>query len=180
MPAIFVARNLPNIITVFRFLLIAPIVGCLLSDHYFWALGLFVLAAISDGVDGFLARYYDWHSRLGTYLDPLADKALMTAVYATLGWQGVLPAWLVVLVILRDAMILGGAYLAKEKLLAAGAKPSLISKLNTGVQLLLALVAVWLKAIDRSWTFAIDALVVLVAMSTVASGLWYVMRGKDW
>lgn len=179
MAAIFVPRNLPNFITVVRFLLIVPIVVCLLINEYAWAFGLFVFAAISDGVDGFLARYYDWHSRLGTYLDPLADKALMTAVYATLGWQDVLPAWLVILVILRDVMILGGAYFVKERLLATGAKPSLISKLNTGAQVLLALVAVWLEAVGGSWPFAIDALVVLVAMSTVASGLWYVVRGVN-
>ncbi len=177
MPAIFVARNLPNIITVFRFLLIGPIVVCLLVGHYSWALGLFLLAAISDGVDGFIARYFDWHSRLGTYLDPLADKALMTAVYVTLGWQDVLPSWLVIVVIGRDAMILGGAYLARERILASGARPSLISKLNTAAQLLLALVAVWLQAIDGSWPFAIDGLIVLVAISTVASGLWYVLKG---
>ena len=179
MAAIFVPRNLPNLITVVRFLLIAPIVTCLSLSAYSWALGLFVLAAISDGIDGFLARHYDWHSRLGTYLDPLADKALMTAVYFTLGWQGVLPTWLVALVILRDAMILGGAFVVREKLLASGAKPSLISKLNTGAQVLLALVAIWLKAVDGSWPLAIDALVLAVALSTVGSGLWYVVKGLN-
>lgn len=179
MTPIFVARNLPNFITVIRFLLIIPIVGCLLTDEYTWALALFGLAAISDGVDGFLARHYDWHSRLGTYLDPLADKALMTTVYFTLGWQGMLPMWLVTLVILRDAMILGGAFVVRQKLLATGAKPSPISKLNTGAQLLLAVAVVWLKAVDISWPLAIDTLVVLVAISTVASGLWYVIRGAN-
>ncbi|MGC1951001.1 MAG: CDP-alcohol phosphatidyltransferase family protein, partial [Gammaproteobacteria bacterium] len=127
MDPIFVPRNLPNAITVLRFLLVAPIVACLLIDEYSWAFGLFVLAALSDGVDGFLARHYDWHSRLGTYLDPLADKALMTAVYVTLGWQDVLPMWLIALVILRDAMILGGAFVVRERMLATGAKPSVIS-----------------------------------------------------
>jgi len=179
MVPIFVPRNLPNLITVFRFLLVAPIVACLLTDEYSWALGLFVLAAISDGVDGFLARQFGWHSRLGTYLDPLADKALMTAVYFTLGWQAVLPAWLVTLVILRDAMILGGAFMIRERILATGAKPSLISKLNTGAQVVLALVAVWVEAVHVSWPLTIDALVVLVAVSTVASGLWYVIRGLN-
>lgn len=177
MDPIFVPRNLPNAITILRFLLVAPIVACLLIDEYSWAFGLFVLAALSDGVDGFLARHYDWHSRLGTYLDPLADKALMTAVYFTLGWQDVLPMWLVALVILRDAMILGGAFVVRERMLATGAKPSVISKLNTGAQVLLAMVAVWIEAVHVSWPLVIDALVVLVAMSTVASGMWYMVRG---
>jgi cardiolipin synthase len=179
MAVIFVPRNLPNFITVVRFLLIAPIVACLLTNGYSWAFGLLVFAAISDGVDGFLARYYDWHSRLGTYLDPLADKALMTAVYFTLGWHGVLPMWLVTLVILRDAMILVGAFVIKETILATGAKPSLISKFNTVTQVLLALLAVWLEAVDSSWPLAINTLVVMVAVSTIASGLWYVMRGVN-
>lgn len=144
-----------------------------------WALALFVLAAVSDGVDGFLARQFSWHSRLGTYLDPLADKTLMTAVYFTLGWQSLLPVWLVALVILRDAMILAGAFVVRERLLTTGAKPSLISKLNTGAQVILALVAVGAKAAHVSWPLAIDALVVLVAVSTLASGLWYIVRGLN-
>lgn len=177
MSPVFAARSLPNFITGFRFLLIAPVVVCLLHQEYFWALGLFALAAVSDGLDGFLARQYAWHSRLGTYLDPLADKALITSVYVTMGWQDLLPPWLVALVILRDVVILGGAFLIRRQLLATGVKPSLLSKVNTAAQILLVLVVMGIQAIQGAWPLAISALIGLVAITTVASGFGYIIAG---
>jgi cardiolipin synthase len=106
------ARDIPNLITVGRILLVAPTTWALLQQHYRLALVLFLVAGISDGVDGFLAKHYNWSSRLGALLDPVADKALLVCSYAALTWTGLLPLWLFVLVILRDTVIVGGAMVA--------------------------------------------------------------------
>lgn len=131
---------------------------------------------MSDGVDGFLARRYNWRSRLGMRLDPLADKALMLATYLTLGWQGLLPHWLVGLVVIRDVVILGGALTYRSGSLATDLKPSLISKLNTVVQMMLALAAICFEAVGMKWVLLLEGLVIAVATTTVASGLWYLVR----
>ena len=92
--------DIPNIITVFRFLLVPPVVVLLLQDRFFAALVVFGIAGISDGLDGFLAKHYHWTSRIGALMDPLADKLLMVSSYLTLGWLGLIPQWLVALAIL--------------------------------------------------------------------------------
>ena len=102
-------KSLPNIISTLRIFLVVPTVYFLLHDQYSYALLLFVIAGLSDGLDGFLARRYGWTTRLGSFLDPLGDKLLMTATYFVLGWLGDLPVWLVAVVIGRDVVIVLGA-----------------------------------------------------------------------
>ena len=87
-------RDLPNLISVFRIVLVVPIEYLLLQQHYVSAMILFFLAGISDGLDGFLAKRFNWTSRLGSVLDPLADKLLLVCTYLVLGWLGHLPWWL--------------------------------------------------------------------------------------
>jgi len=131
------ARHLPNLITGLRILLVAPFLWALLEERYSAALLLFVIAGVSDALDGFLAKYFGWTSELGSLLDPIADKLLLMGAILALGWLDELPGWLVALVILRDLLIVIGAvsyHLLIERLEAA---PLMISKVNTLVQLIL-------------------------------------------
>ena len=91
--------DIPNLITVVRILLVVPVAWALLQQQYVIALVLFFVAGVSDGLDGFLAKQFNWTSRLGAILDPLADKALLVTCYAALAWVGLLPVWLLVLVV---------------------------------------------------------------------------------
>ena len=101
-------RDIPNTITIIRFLLIFPVIWGLLQSEYLLALYLFVIAGVSDGIDGFLARHYDWRSRFGSIVDPLVDKCLMLSTFFTLVWLQLMPLWLFAIIILRDAFILAG------------------------------------------------------------------------
>lgn len=167
-------RYLPNLITLLRILLIVPFLGQLHQADYGFALLLFVVAGLSDGVDGFLAKRFGWTSRLGAILDPMADKLLMVAAYLALGILHVLPWWLVGLVLLRDAVIVAGA-LAYHLLFGVyEMQPLLASKVNTASQILLvvlALFALWQGGIPTLW---LEGLGYLVAVTTVLSGVVYV------
>ena len=103
------ASDIPNLITAGRILLVPPIAWALVQQHFLLALVLFFIAGVSDAADGFLAKYYGWTSRLGALLDPLADKSLLVTSYAALAWIGLLPLWLLVLVVVRDVVIVSGA-----------------------------------------------------------------------
>jgi len=100
---------LPNAICVVRILLVAPCALALLAGRYDLTLLLFGVAAISDGLDGWLAKTFNWTSRLGKILDPIADKLLLVTVFVTLVWTGLVPLWLGVTVVARDVLIVGGA-----------------------------------------------------------------------
>src|ERR1041385_9515241 len=101
----------------------------------FW---LFVAAGVSDAVDGYLAKHFDSKTELGAYLDPLADKALLVGIYLTLGWVGLIPLWLVILVAFRDLTIVGGALLEHTITQSFKSRPMMISKINTALQIALA------------------------------------------
>lgn len=167
--------DIPNLITVMRILLVAPIAWVLVQQHFKLALLLFFVAGFSDGLDGFLAKHYGWSSRLGAMLDPLADKALLVASYAALTWINLLPVWLLVLVVSRDVVIVAGAVVYNFRVERLEAQPTLISKLNTLLQILLVLLVIvqqvspWL---DAGWT---HALIYAVTVSVVWSGLDYVI-----
>ena len=104
-------RNLPNLICIARVLMIFPVVGLLVQAQFGWVLVIFSIAAISDGVDGFLAKHFGWVSPLGSLLDPLADKLLLMSVYITCGMLALIPSWLVAVVVLRDVIIAVGAFI---------------------------------------------------------------------
>ena len=130
-------RDLPNIISVLRLLAVMPVVYLLLEREFGWALLLFAAAGVSDGVDGFLAKHYGWQSRLGGILDPLADKTLLVACFLVLGAMSLIPVWLVLAVVFRDLLIVGGALLYNYRVEEVEAAPILVSKLNTVLQILL-------------------------------------------
>ena len=164
---------IPNLITVFRFLLVPPIVLLLLREQFGLALLLFLLAGLSDGLDGYLAKHFGWSSRLGGLMDPLADKLLLVSCYITLGGLGVIPVWLVAVVVARDLIILAGAVVYHLRIAALEAEPSVISKINTLAQILLVLVALGGKVglVPLVW---LDYLVYTVLATTLLSGADYV------
>lgn len=168
-------RDIPNLITVLRILLTVPVTWLLLERQYSWALLLFAAAGISDGLDGYLAKRYRWESRLGSLLDPLADKALLVLSYVALGWVGLIPLWLVGLVILRDLVIVSGALYYHFQVERLEAAPSLVSKLNTLVQIMLVISVVCDAGPLPLSDWLVDGLMWAVVGTTLLSGVSYVV-----
>jgi cardiolipin synthase len=135
-------KDIPNIISVLRLFAVVPVVYLLLSEEYGWALFVFAVAGASDGLDGFLAKHYGWRTRLGGILDPAADKALLISCFFVLAWQGLVPVWLVLAVILRDLVIVTGALFYHFGVEAVEAAPIPVSKLNTVLQILLVVLVI--------------------------------------
>lgn len=168
--------NLANFLSLLRLLLAPAIVWALLTQHYRLSLGLFFLAGISDALDGIAARLMHTRTKIGEYLDPLADKVLLTCVYLTLGIQDFIPLWLMLLVLFRDFLIVT-AILLTSLLHSKSLKmdPIFISKLNTVLQLFLILMVL----VDLSAIFGIDftaytnALSYTIATTTILSGASY-------
>lgn len=132
---VFSPRDLPNLISFLRLLAVMPVVLLLLEGQFGWALLLFVIAGLSDGLDGWLAKHFHWQSRLGGILDPLADKTLLVACFLVLGALKLIPIWLVVAAVGRDLIIVGGATLYHFRVEELQAAPTWASKLNTLVQI---------------------------------------------
>ena len=132
--------SIPNLITLGRILLVPVVVWAIMSNAMWIAFMLFLVAGVSDGVDGFLAKRFDMTTELGAYLDPLADKALIVSIYLTLGINGDIPRWLVILVVSRDILIVGGIMLSWLMGNPLKIKPLLVSKLNTVAQIAFACV----------------------------------------
>ncbi len=167
-------QNLPNAITFFRILLVVPLIGLMAERQFVAVLWLFALAAISDALDGVLARRFGWSTRLGAILDPLADKFLLTSSYVTLGILGLLPVWLAGLVIARDVAIIGGAVAYHHLVGQVPMEPTLISKVNTTLQLLLVLLVLLAAGVQSLPAMLLEVAIVLVAFTTLASGIDYV------
>ncbi len=130
-------RHLPNVITCIRFILITPILCALLKNHYPLAFYLFLIAGLSDGLDGFLARFFGWTSYLGALLDPIADKLLLMGSFVVLAYLQQVPFWLAAFVVGRDICIMGGALAYRYWAGPLSCRPAWISKLNTFFQLVL-------------------------------------------
>jgi cardiolipin synthase len=170
------ARDIPNIITVLRILLVIPIMVLLARQEYRTVLVLFAVAGLSDGVDGFLARSFGWRTPLGAILDPLADKFMLVGVYLMLGWGGLLPFWLMLLVILRDVVIISGALAYRRLCGDLTMEPTLISKTNTLLQIVLGLAVIVAAAGWPPPAWSISGMIVLVTLSTLWSGLDYIWQ----
>lgn len=172
---VFGWHQLPNLLTILRILAVGPIVWLLVQRSYGAALVLAFAAGATDGLDGYLARRFAWHSRLGGLLDPLADKLLQLSCYVTLTIQGQLPAWLLALVLGRDLVIVAGAGLYHRLVAPVRGEPTRLSKLNTLLQIGLIL---WVL-LDLSWLALPDTgkilLMVAVATTTAVSGIQYVV-----
>jgi cardiolipin synthase len=127
---------LPNAISIMRIALILPILVLFVQGEFGWALGLFIVAGISDGLDGYLAKNYGWQSRLGGFLDPAGDKLLVAWSFGTLAFLGNIPVWLAVIVIFRDVVIVAGSFLYHYLVKRLEGEPTRISKLNTALELI--------------------------------------------
>ena len=170
--------NLPNILTVTRILLTPLFVIFLLRDMFGFALLVFTVSAISDALDGLLARYFNQRTELGAYLDPIADKLLMTAAYVSLAVLKILPSWLTVIVISRDVLIALGFAIFALTNQHVEVKPSPVSKCTTVAQL----TTVILILLDTQLTglqSLIPVLYWVVAVLTIISGLHYVYIGLN-
>jgi cardiolipin synthase len=155
--------------------LVPPIVWALAAGYFSFALVLFFVAGVSDGLDGFLAKQFDWTSRLGALLDPIADKLMLISSYVTLAWLGLLPVWLVTLVLLRDLVIVTGAVVYHFSIERVEAAPTIVSKLNTLLQIVLVLLVIAAQALGWEVDRLVTTLVYTVAVSTVWSGTDYVI-----
>jgi len=167
--------NLPNFICVIRICLVVPITWLLVNQNYSSALVLIVLAGLSDGLDGYLARHYGWTSRVGGLLDPLADKLLFLTVFSALTWNELIPVWLFGVVITRDVIIVSGA-LAYEYLIGpVEPRPSQVGKLNTVMALLyLSFLMAWqIYGWPPEITITVTGAGVLIV--SLVSGLDYVL-----
>ncbi|MBI3078033.1 MAG: CDP-alcohol phosphatidyltransferase family protein [Deltaproteobacteria bacterium] len=168
--------NLPNALTFLRILLIPVIASLLIYRDYTLALVLFVIAGVSDALDGILARALGKKTKLGGFLDPLADKLLTVSCFVLLAQAGALPTWLAALVISRDVLISLGVLMFLVTAHPLDFRPSLVSKLNTSCQLLTIFVALLYRGIQGA-PMPLPILVWLTGVLTVASGLHYLARG---
>jgi len=166
--------QVPNVITVLRVVLVLPVVLALLNGQYGLALILFGVAGASDGLDGYIAKRYDCTSRFGSILDPLADKLLLVSTYLSLAWLGLLPWWLVVVVLLRDLLIVVGGFAYHRFVGEYDMSPSYISKLNTASQILLGFLVVLSMSLWPLSEWVIDGMIYFVLVTTILSGVDYV------
>ncbi len=172
-----ILTSLPNYISIFRLLCVPLIIWLILNGAYVAAFWVFLIAGASDAIDGYLARKLNAQSSTGAYLDPIADKALLVGIYVTLGYQGALPDWLVILVVFRDLLIVGGAlFIYTQNGDDLNIDPLWISKLNTTLQIILVIAVLARSSMVLDVGVVIDWLVYLVALSTVLSGGGYLTR----
>jgi len=167
-------RNLPNALSVFRILVVPPAMAALAGDRFWLALLLILTAGVTDALDGYLARRFKWTSRLGSILDPIADKLLVVATYVTLAWLDHVPVWLTVLIVGRDVVIMTGAMAYHNVVGVFDMAPTLLSKANSAFQILFAvLVLANLGGLPVPGV-SLQVLMWGVACITVGSGLHYV------
>jgi cardiolipin synthase len=170
-----IALNIPNLITLGRILLVPIVVWAIATPGAMWiAFVLFLAAGVSDAVDGFIAKRFNMTSELGAYLDPLADKALIVSIYLTLGINNLIPRWLVILVVSRDILIVGGIMLSWLMGNPLKIKPLLVSKLNTVAQIVFACVVLGSLGFNIRVDMLTDILMGLVAALTLLSVAAYV------
>lgn len=165
---------LPNAISLMRIALVAPILVLILQGNFGFGLALFVLAGFSDGLDGYLAKTFSWHTRLGALLDPVADKLLVAGMFITLAYTGDIPVWLAAAVISRDVVIVVGAMAYNFLVRPVEGEPSRISKLNTALQLLFLLFVLSRAGFGWPDQITITVLGAAVLITVVISGVDYV------
>ena len=169
--------NLPNLITLARILMVPIVVWAIASRQMQIAFLLFLAAGVSDAVDGFIAKRFNMASELGAHLDPLADKTLIVSIYVALGVTDAIPRWLVILVVSRDILIIGGVMLAWFLGEPMRLKPLLVSKLNTVAQIVFACLVL------ASLAFGFDAEPALTVLMWVVAALTLISVGfymREW
>jgi len=166
---------LPNALSIIRIILTVPIVIALLKEQYLLVISLFLLAGVTDALDGWIAKQFSLQSRLGSILDPMADKILLTCTFVSLYWVGILPLWLLLLICVRDVIIVAGAlgyFLGEISGASELLKPTLISKFNTVLQITLVLYLLLIQFTIEFDTW-LEIVFIIVATSTALSGADY-------
>jgi cardiolipin synthase len=161
--------TLPNLITIGRLVLVPLVIVMIVNQRWQAAFVIFVVAGISDAIDGFLAKNFGMASELGAYLDPIADKALIVSIYITLAIVGAVPSWLVILVVARDIMIVSAVILSWLMANPVVIAPFIVSKLNTAAQLVFAALVLGSGAFGIDAGRAIEVGQLVVAVLTVGS-----------
>lgn len=169
-------RYLPNLICLGRIALIWPILATMAAHDYGWAAVCFAIAGVSDLADGFIAKRFGWTSELGKWLDPVADKCLLIAVFVAAAWAGLVPRWLTAVVIMRDVMIGLGALTFLAWLGPLEGRPTFASKLNTLVQLAYLLGILMYKSVGFPPVVLLELGAMVTLMTTVLSGAGYVVE----
>lgn len=172
-------RDIPNLITLLRLLLLAPFVLYLLDGKFAAALLIFAIAGLSDALDGYLARSRGWGTPLGALLDPVADKLLMATAYLMLGWIHELPFWIVALVIGRDLIIIGGALAYTHLVSRPEMAPTRISKFNTAAQIIFMLSVLTALAGAGLPQWWLKGWLAIMVTTTLWSGIDYVWRWSN-
>jgi cardiolipin synthase len=167
-------RHLPNLICLFRLALIWPVATALQAGEHALALGLFMAAAVSDGLDGYLAKRFNWTSELGKLLDPVADKLLLMTVFIEAAWLGLVPWWITAAAVARDVLIGLGALVFRVWFGPLHGRPTIISKINTAAQLLYLMAVMVNAAAGFPPHEVLDALALLTLVTIVLSGFHYV------
>ena len=169
-------RHIPNLICLLRIALVAPLIAAMLAGNQPRILVLFTIAAVSDGLDGYLAKRFNWTSELGRFLDPLADKVLLISVFITAAWLDIAPWWLAAVAIARDLVIGFGALIYRLWFGPLRGRPTAISKFNTLMQLGYLLAVILASASGFPPREVLDALALVTVLTTLASGVDYVAR----
>lgn len=166
-------RQIPNVISSIRILLVAPIAVALAEHRLAITIALFGVAALSDAADGFLAKRYGWQSELGAVLDPAADKLLLATVFITLAYLKLVPLWLTAAAVARDAIIVLGALLYRYWFGPLSVRPSIVSKFNTLCQaaFIMAVVGREEFAVPPAWVVML--LGAMVFATVAVSGIDY-------
>lgn len=176
--------TLPNVLTIFRMVLIPIFVSLLFYQRFVWALVVFVLAGVTDGLDGLLARRFDQQSQLGTILDPIADKLMLVTAFIVLSMRGVfhsplpkhlpVPFWVTVAVISRDVFIIVGAAAINIMTGFRGFKPSWLGKVNTAVQILAITAIMFSASVPIGSGYYLPTIYTSVFTLAILSGVHYV------
>lgn len=172
-------RQLPNLITLARFLLAIPVAVALLKGAYEYALLLFAIAGLSDALDGFLARRFGWFTRLGSLMDPLADKVLLVTTFSVLTIEGYLPVGFLLVVLGRDFVIVLGVCVYRCLIGQFVGQPTMLSKLCTFLQIVFGIILVLALAGGTGFELArsIQIMQWAVVISCILSGGQYVLIG---
>jgi cardiolipin synthase len=169
-------KFLPNAISIARILLVAPLVHFVVTGRFEAALVVLVVAGLSDGLDGFLAKRFGWCTRIGGLLDPAADKLLLIGSFASLSYAGLVPLELTFLVVARDVVIVLGAICYQWLIAPVQGEPAAISKLNTACQLAMVFFALTAAAYTWPPPVSLTVLGAAVVFTSIVSGLTYVLR----
>jgi cardiolipin synthase (CMP-forming) len=168
-----VLRHLPNLICILRLALIWPVAATLAERRYALALSLFVIAAVSDGLDGFLAKRFNWTSELGKFLDPMADKLLLMTLFVEAAWMDLVPWWITAAAVARDVLIGLGALVFRLWIGPLRGKPTIISKINTLAQLGYLAGVMFAGAVGWPPRELLDVAAALTVVTIVWSGYQY-------